>query len=370
MGGAEYIGNLVRALVAAGGQRPILLSPRNAVDYWNGLPAEIVGVDRLPFPLCDRFGLNRQILKASLRHHPVDFLFPFTYWNREIGMDFPIQRVLGQTRWAGWIPDFQHRYLQQYFQKRDLLAREAGIQRLLDEATIMVMSSASAARDLLAFHPEYRGKVELLRFATAPRPEWYEGTAESEGFPQRYFAVCNQFWAHKNHLTVFRALALLAERGVRPIVLCTGALDDSRDASYPDRLRQVLGSSGIGEQVRLLGLISRRKQIEVMRRSVAVVQPSLFEGWSTVVEDARVLGRRLLLSDIPVHREQNPAGAEYFEPENVEALAALMERAWRDWPSGPDPETEDSARRIGEQRLREVGYRLLQIAGAIPENGH
>jgi hypothetical protein len=100
------------------------------------------------------------------------------------------------------------------------------------------------------------------------------------------------------------------------------------------------------------------------------VQPSLFEGWSTVVEDARVLGRRLLLSDIPVHREQNPAGAEYFEPENVEALAALMERAWRDWPSGPDPETEDSARRIGEQRLREVGYRLLQIAGAIPENGH
>ena len=55
-----------------------------------------------------------------------------------------------------------------------------------------------------------------------------------------------------------------------------------------------------------------------MRKAMAVIQPSLFEGWSTVVEDARALGKPMILSDFPVQIEQDPPSSDYFERNNPE----------------------------------------------------
>lgn len=363
MGGSEYIRNLLRALAAAGAPEATLFCFADAVDEWRETRATIAPVrPKWDAPLVDRLGLNNRHFAAALREHPVDFLYPFTYANREnIGLTFPLRRVLGTTRWAGWIPDFQHRHLPRFFTPAQASFRDRGIARLLEDAPTIVMSSASAADDLRAFYPAYAGRVEVLRFSTCPRAEWYEPFHDIE-LPPRFLAVCNQFWLHKNHLTVFRALALLAQRGIRPVVLCTGALDDARDPSYPALVRAALGENDIADQVRLMGLLPRRAQIELLRRSVAIIQPSLFEGWSTVVEDARALGRPILLSDIPVHREQAPPDGKYFPAESVEALAELIATAWEQWPAGPDPAIEQAARSAAEARLVAVGRRFLEIA--------
>jgi glycosyltransferase involved in cell wall biosynthesis len=368
MGGSEYIRNLLRALAAAGAPDATLFCFADAANEWKDTTSQIAPVSPMwNAPLVDRLGLNNRHFAASLRAHPVDFLYPLTYGNREnIGLTFPLKRTLRNTAWAGWVPDFQHRHLPRFFTPAHSAFRDRGIAQLLAEAPAAVMSSETAANDLRTFHPDYAGRVEVLRFSTSPRPEWYEPFAGADlaQVPERFFAVCNQFWLHKNHLTVFRALALLADRNIRPIVICTGAIDDARDPGYPGQVRAALQERGIADQVKLLGLLPRRAQIELLRRSIAVIQPSLFEGWSTVVEDARVLGCRLLLSDIPVHREQDPPGARYFSPESPEALADLMASAWADWPAGPDPEAERVARSTAERRLVEVGKRFLEIATA------
>jgi glycosyltransferase involved in cell wall biosynthesis len=126
--------------------------------------------------------------------------------------------------------------------------------------------------------------------------------------------------------------------------------------------RAALAKDEIAEQVRLLGLIPRHDQVRMMRRAIAIIQPSLFEGWSTVVEDARALGRPTLLSDIPVHREQNPPGARFFAPSSPEALADLLAEAWKDWPAGPDDAGESVALAQAQTRLVLVGRRFLEIA--------
>jgi glycosyltransferase involved in cell wall biosynthesis len=41
-----------------------------------------------------------------------------------------------------------------------------------------------------------------------------------------------------------------------------------------------------------------------MRASTALINPSLFEGWSTTVEEAKSTGTPMILSDLGVHREQ------------------------------------------------------------------
>jgi len=65
-----------------------------------------------------------------------------------------------------------------------------------------------------------------------------------------------------------------------------------------------------------------------MRNCVAVLNPSRFEGWSSTVEEAKGMGKRLILSSIPVHREQNPPRASFFEPDDEHALADAMATHW------------------------------------------
>lgn len=366
MGGAEYIKNLVRALAAAGADAPTVFCLEEAKSDWTGITDRIVTVrSRARWPLADRLGVNNRHFAEALRGSDVNFLFPLTYANWEnIGLTFPLKPTLRKTRWAGWIPDFQHRFLPKFFTPAQIAFRDRGVEQLLAEAETIVMSSHTAAADLSRLYPNYSGRVEVLQFATCAPPEWYADYhhADLDQLPKRFLLVCNQFWQHKNHLTLFQALAHLAETGIRPTLLCTGAIQDERDPEYATRIRQALAEGGIADQVHLLGLVPRRLQIELIRRAVCVVQPSLFEGWSTVVEDARVFHRPILLSDLAVHREQAPPGAVYFSPESVEELSTAIADAWSNLQEGPDVEAERRAQSDAAARLRRVGERMLEIA--------
>ena len=61
-----------------------------------------------------------------------------------------------------------------------------------------------------------------------------------------------------------------------------------------------------------------------MYRSKALINPSFFEGWSTSVEEAKILNKKVLLSDIKVHREQKPTKSYFFNPYNHVELSKII----------------------------------------------
>ena len=67
-----------------------------------------------------------------------------------------------------------------------------------------------------------------------------------------------------------------------------------------------------------------------MRLSHSMINPSLYEGWSTTVEEAKSLGVPMLLSDIPVHREQAIGKAQFFDPHSVNDMASKLLEAWNE----------------------------------------
>jgi len=361
MGGANYVRNLAEAIRVA--------SPSTKISYIVGEPLANDWTDVAPRTLvAKKPGLICQLttgarsMSAALAKAGIEFAYPFTYDNDyNLGIGWPMQPQMGSSRWAGWVPDFQHRHLPELFSKEELKWRDDCIGHLVEEAPTVVFSSESAVADFAQFHPEHRDKAQVLRFAVPP-PLLNDDAPARPGEPERFLLVCNQFWKHKNHLVIFDALRILRGRGVRPTILCTGKLDDYRDSGYAEVVRAALAKDEIAAQVRLLGLIPRHDQIRLMRRAIAIIQPSLFEGWSTVVEDARALGRPTLLSDIPVHREQNPPGARFFGPSSPEALADLLAEAWKDWSAGPDDAGESVALAQAQTRLVLVGRRFLEIA--------
>lgn len=76
--------------------------------------------------------------------------------------------------------------------------------------------------------------------------------------------------------------------------------------------------------IKILGFIDRKEQLCLMQHSYAIVQPSLFEGWSTVVEDAKALNKFIFVSNLDVHLEQQPKNACFFNATNEDELVEKL----------------------------------------------
>ena len=228
----------------------------------------------------------------------------------------------------GWIPDFQHVHLPQFFPADELVRRTKDYRKLTAASDLLIVSSESARADLESFAPRQSAKARVLRFCAMPprlEPDIFAELAATYDLGSQYFYIPNQAWAHKNHLTAVRALAVLHRDYPELKVVCSGGLVDYRNPEHLDSLRAEIARHGLEQRFILLGAIPYGHIAPLMLHSVAVINPSLFEGWSTTVEEAKSLGIPLVLSDIAVHREQCDRGqAAFFDSLDAGDLAARM----------------------------------------------
>ena len=391
VGGIEYIKNIILALgslpteVRSTFELCLICSQSLDSTLYNQVRPHLNNiyyqeVELAPLTLQNR--IRWKIIRTLFKQHNLrfesflvkqNFDFVYPYFSQSVGHK--------SYRSAEWIADFQHKHLPQFFDKQEIKWRDQLFTLIACHASTVVLSSKTAKSDLQQFFPEAVHKSKVLSFKASPDHKWYEAnplqTQQEYSLPDRFFLVSNQFWQHKNHLVLFKALKLLSEKSIHPLIICTGYIYDFRQPDYSDTILQTIHKFGIAQQIYLLGLIPRFDQIQLMRRSLAVIQPSLFEGWSTVVEDARTLGKKIILSDISVHLEQNPPNSIFFECNSPESLVSLLADWWEHLSPGPDLEQEDIARTNSNSEVQAFGYRFLEIskeaqygATALAEKAH
>ncbi len=262
-----------------------------------------------------------------------------------------------------WIPDFQHKNLPEFFSGEEIARKDANFLEMAMSRRPMVLSSFDAKHDLERFYPEHTCPVEVVHFVSYIEPEikkitpqLEEAVKEKFGLHRKYIYIPNQFWQHKNHIVMVQAIQLLLESGrlTDYDFVFTGNLEDYRNPDYIRQLKSIMESDKVKHNIKLLGFVGREEQLCIMKRARFIVQPSLCEGWGTVLEDAKVLDKSVLLSDIPVHREQKNEKCVLFDPHRPEALADLIaEHSQKEW-------TEDVNRGI-ERMYREA----LEYAKAL-----
>lgn len=238
-------------------------------------------------------------------------------------------RDAGSLPCISWIPDFQHVHLPQFFLPKDISSRNLNFKRVLKNANIVVVSSAAAYADLVRFFPEHAEKGRVLRFCAIQPNLGRDSVNVSKryGLRQPFFYIPNQMWAHKNHSVAIEVLAKLHERWPTLQIVCSGSLIDDRNSKHINELRTRIEELGLIDRFILLGEIPYPHIAQLMVQALAVINPSYFEGWSTTVEEAKSMGVPLVLSDIPVHREQcTLSEAQFFPPDDHGALAACLVR--------------------------------------------
>jgi glycosyltransferase involved in cell wall biosynthesis len=68
----------------------------------------------------------------------------------------------------------------------------------------------------------------------------------------------------------------------------------------------------------------RDEQLLLMKLAQAVIQPSFFEGWSTVIEDAMALNVPVIASNLDVNIEQLQEKGIYFNPNDANELVKVI----------------------------------------------
>ena len=252
------------------------------------------------------------------------------------------------TGLVGWIADFQHFRLPEFFSAKEAAARDEIFADTIARCDRVMLSSRDAERDCLRFKPEAAGRTRVhpfpsgLVFQPLPKPGAVS-VLEKYHLPEKFALVANQFWGHKNHLTIIEAARLLSLRGIEVPFVLTGLPSDYRDPSNSlvSKVLQGIATGGLRNSVIPLAQVPYADLIGLLRHAALIIQPSSFEGWSTTVQDAKALGRPVACSSISLHREQAPQAAGFFGPTNPGELADLLERVWPALTPGPDAPLEE-----------------------------
>lgn len=340
MGGINYVLNWARAL------RTLPQRPEVLFLHADECGRDLAEAHRNLVDGIERFGEAGRLA--------LDFVYPATQ----------VAEAPFGAPWAGWVPDWQCKHLPEMFDAPERARRDLVYRTLATSAPLLVLSSQMALDDTRRIVGDATVPRRKLPFPAvlddadyATSPEEIAEARRRHGLPERYLLVCNQFWRHKNHRLVFEALA--REQASPVICAFTGETGDPRWPHHFAELRALIADLGIGERVRILGRIDRHDQMRLLLGSVGAIQPSRFEGWSTVVEECRALGKPVILSDFPVHREQAPPGSIFVGTDEPDALAAAMRVLWCDAPpSVPLSEQRDHHRIYVQACARE----LLSVA--------
>ena len=232
------------------------------------------------------------------------------------------------TKAAAWFPDLQHKFFPQFFDRKRLWLRELRLKLTLKNATDLVVSSHDTVGHFKEFYKIPAGlKIHVLQFVSIL--DAYElGDIEKVKLlykiPAAYFIVSNAFLKHKNHMVVLKALKILKDNNRSAHIVFTGRMEVYADSVHINLLKDFITANNLQQHVSLLGIIPREDQLCLMKHSKAVLQPSLFEGWNTTIEDAKFLQMPVIASGIAVHKEQLAEKGFYFNPADEKELAQLL----------------------------------------------
>ncbi|MCM1140045.1 MAG: glycosyltransferase family 4 protein [Muribaculum sp.] len=228
-----------------------------------------------------------------------------------------------------WIADLQHKILPQFFTQKQIEQRDFNYEQAIKSGREIVFSSNDARDTFHRFYKCDKKRTHVFHFTSAVPilPNNMDVILKKYGVERdSYFLCSNQFWAHKNHNTLFEAVYELKKKGVNITVLCSGNNTDFRNRDHFDNLKRYIDENGLQSQIRILGQIPKDELNVLLAECRALIQPSLFEGWNTSVEEAKALNKYMILSDLSVHIEQAPTNAVFFKRNSPEELADAIER--------------------------------------------
>jgi glycosyltransferase involved in cell wall biosynthesis len=193
----------------------------------------------------------------------------------------------------------------------------------------IVTVSQAARRDLMAWYGWPEGRVAVVTEAPDavfhPRPPGPESVAAMARYGiahgARFLLYVGGLSPHKNLIRLIEAFARAAPGDV--LLVLAGDLGDVFHTHVP-ALREAIARWGLGGRVLLPGFVPDADLAFLYSRAVALVQPSLMEGFGLPPVEAMACGTPVLCSAAGALPEVVGDAGVFFDPTSVAAIAGAI----------------------------------------------
>lgn len=226
--------------------------------------------------------------------------------------------------------DLQHLHLPQFFSPRDRLVREVMYRTLCEQARMVSVASTWGKHDLIHHYKLPEEKVQVVPMAPVlsayPTPDSDELSAICGKFslPDAFVYYPAQTWAHKNHIVLLEALAILRDRHQLKVPLVSSG---RRNEFFPKIMRRAR-ELRLTDQIWFVDFVSPLEVQSLYELCRCMVFPSKFEGWGLPIMEAFSAGAAVACSNVTSLPEQAGDAALIFDPDSPEEIADAIRRLW------------------------------------------
>ncbi len=260
------------------------------------------------------------------------------------------------------IADLMHRYERRFPEVGNRLEyhlREANFRNICRWSSGIIVDSRTGREQVAESYRVPTDRIFVLPYVppgTLNRGETGEADFDARySLPSRFLFYPAQFWFHKNHANLLRAVALAKKEAPDIQLVLVGFPKNAY--SQVIRLRKKLE---LESAVRILGYVPAEDIPAFYRRARALVMPTFFGPTNIPPLEAFSMRCPVAVSRVYGIPEQVGEAALLFNPESPDEIAACILRLWR------DDNLCDSLKKRGAERAamwgqREFNSRLLEI---------
>lgn len=233
------------------------------------------------------FNLPRRVFRITVIHDLTPLLFPqYHHWHSQI-----LQRIL--------------------------------LNRILKKAHLILTVSQNSCEDLKRFFPFTAAKTSVVYPGRDPffQPSHSPAIMEKLQIDAPYFLSVGTIEPRKNLVLLLEAYQQFrAQNDERILLLIAGGKGWKYQAFY-----NALNQNLFKEDIILLGYVDKGELPALYTHSLALIYPSIYEGFGLPVLEAMACGAVVICADRSSLSEVGGNAALYFDPENKLDLLSQME---------------------------------------------
>ena len=187
--------------------------------------------------------------------------------------------------------DLQHEYFPEFFSSQDLIDRKNAFNRSINNAEYLIAISEYTRQTVIDKLKISADKIETAHLAADKifkDKRSFNITLKNNILAKynlsnfNYFFFPGNTWKHKNHSTIIRALRILNQHSnIKHHLVCSGA-----DRDQIKSLSKLITSLNLNDYVHFLGYCPTEDLPGLYQGAVAMVFPSLFEGFGMPLVEA------------------------------------------------------------------------------------
>jgi glycosyltransferase involved in cell wall biosynthesis len=228
--------------------------------------------------------------------------------------------------------DLQHEFYPQFFSPEELAQRRVFYPESCASATRIIAVSEFTRRCAIERYGVDPRRIAPVWHGAAADVDWAGGAAraaevrEQYRLPTRYAYYPANIWHHKNHGRLIEALARhRARHGDGLGLVLTGFGDNGQR-----QLEAAVAEHGLGDVVRVLGLVPRPDLPALYAGAACLVMPSLFEGFGIPLVEAMLAGCPIAAARGTSIPEVAGDAAIFFDPLDPDDISRALETLSRD----------------------------------------